>query len=337
MEKKEIPKNENQGLNGTGVSLAALVFLLIAVPIAATYLIDVAIYFGGDEVKLSTGEVTNQEAPIWTNTGSSNVSMCTGNDIDTLDLCGATYNRNSPIPTYYKGDMFHELPGCENYTQQPIPSGAGGFCGSDSYDLFVNMTNFMIQNRTFPEIEINFVSSDEYLCNSSNFGDSKVDYKLQWRRYTPLYQGSALYFINSSVTFEGISEFDSGGPFEYEPTDMCAAWIQIKHFLTFSQLDSLEDLRKEFFDSNNDIIYLTIELDNLRTASETPYDYTNFYTPFQGATLEHNYFNVKTPTYEVDALNFVLRIGVFTLGLGFWIIALASTPLWNPTKARYFS
>ena len=77
-------------------------------------------------------------------------------------------------------------------------------------------------------------------------------------------------------------------------------------------------------------------MDNLRTENDAPYDYTTYYSPFQGPSREASYFNVKTPTYEVDAINFTLRIGILTLGIGFWVIALASTPLWNPTKARLF-
>jgi hypothetical protein len=332
---KEIPKKKGQGLNGTGVSLAALVFLLVAVPVASTYLVDLAIYFGGDEVELNSAEVVNQDGPIWTNTGAGDASICSGNDVDSLDICPSTINTASPNPVYFNGDRYHELPGCENYTQQPKPYGAGGFCGSDDYDLYVNLTNFMIQNRTFPIIELNFVGSVTYLCDPLNFGDSKIDYELNIKRYSPI-SGTSIYTSDQRLTLSGVMEFDNGGIYDYEPTDMCNPTINVKHVLDFSELENLEEIRKEFFDNGNDLIYLTIQLDNLRTDSDTPYDYTDYYSPFQGPTLEPSYFNVKTPTYEVDAVNFTLRVGVLTLGIGFWLIALASTPLWNPTKARLF-
>ena len=332
---KEIPKKEGQGLNGTGVSIAALVFLLVAVPVASTYLLDFAIYFGGDKVELNSAEVANQEGPIWTNTGASNASECSGNDVDSLDICPGTLNTASPTPLYYNGDLYHELPGCENYSQQPKPFGAGGFCGSDDYDLYINLTNFMIQNRTFPAIEINFVGSKTYICDPLNFGDSKIDYELNIKRYSPI-SGTSIYTSDQRVTLEGTTEFNNGGIYDYEPTDMCNPTIIVQHFLDFGELEELDELRDEFFDNPNDLVYLTIQLDNLRTDTDTPYDYTTYYSPFQGPTLEPSYFNVKTPTYEVDAVNFTLRIGILGLGLGFWIIALASTPLWNPTKARLF-
>lgn len=333
--KKEIPKKEGQGLNGTGVSLAALVFLLLAVPVASTYLLDFAIYFGGDKLELNSADVANQQGPIWTNTGASNASMCSGNDVDSLDICQATVNTANPNPVYYNGDVYHELPGCENYTQRPPNVGQGGFCGSDDYDLYINLTNFMIQNRTFPAIEINFVSARQYICNATNFGDSKVDYELNIKRYSPI-SGTSIYTSDQRVTLKGVSEFNNGGIYDYEPNDLCSPTIIVKHFLDFAELEDLDELRDEFFDNPNDLVFLTIQLDNLRTDTDAPYDYTNYYTPFEGPTREPSYFNVKTPTYEVDAINFTLRIGILTLGIGFWIIALASTPLWNPTKARLF-
>lgn len=335
---KEIPNKEGQALNGTGVSIAALVFLLVGVPVVSVYLIDIAIYFGGEEITYSTGENPNQGQPVWVNTGDNN-SMCMGNDLDQLEDCGliATIPQG---PQYYNGDFYHTLHGCENYTQQPKPFGAGGFCGSDGYELFVPFSGLMKQNRTFPEIKVEFVSNDLYICDSLNFGDSKIDYELEIVRYAPtgvIINNQLAYFPNENVTMKGTSTFNNGGEYNYAETDLCNPTITVTHSLSMAELDDLNDVRESFFNSSSSIIYLKISLDNLETYSGTPYEYTQFYSPFQGPSLEYHYFNVEIPTYEVDAVNFILKLGILILGLGFWIIAFASTPLWNPIKARFTS
>lgn len=344
--KKEIPKREGQRFNGTGVSVAALVFLLIGVPVASAYLIDIAIYFGGEEIEYNTTE--EPYTPLQTvNSGSSDAARCVNNSIDDLDLC--TMERNGAI-RYFKGERYHTISGCENYTNNPSASvqaqynGNTGFCGSDNYDFLISIESLLIQNRTFPAIEIEFVGGTSYLCDSNYFGGSKVDFKLTFSRYSPTAfaltpQGDlapVTYAKNDSFIIQDTESFDNGGNYEYEETDLCNPTVSFIYSLSLSELNDLEEFRKGYFESNTtwELVYLSIELDNFRTESGTPYDYSNYYLPFQGAGSDVNYGRVSVPTFEVDAVNFTLKVGVFALGIGFWLLAIASTPFWNPIKER---
>jgi hypothetical protein len=344
---KEIPKREGQRFNGTGVSVAALVFLLIGVPVASAYLIDIAIYFGGEEVEYNT-----TEPPYSTftaiNTGSSDAARCVNNSVDALDIC---YGERTGAIRYFKGEKYHTISGCENYTNNPSASvqaqynGNTGFCGSDNYDFLISVESLFIQNRTFPAIEIEFVGATSYICDSNYFGSSKVDFKLTFSRYsatqlalTPNGQLAPVsYAKNDTFSITDTANFDNGGTYVYEETDLCNPTVSFTYSLSLSELSTLEDFREGYFESNTtfELVYLIVELDNFRTESGTPYDYSNYYLPFQGAGSDANYGRVSVPTYEVDAVNFTLKIGVFAIGLGFWILAIASTPFWNPIKERF--
>lgn len=343
---KIIPKNEGQKFNGTGVSVAALIFLLIGIPVASAYLIDIAIYFGGEEIEYNTTDGPPYSSFSEINTGSSDSARCSNNSVDNIDLC-LTGQNNGAI-RYFKGEKYHTISGCENYTNNPNPyvnyNGNTGFCGSDNYAYIVNVENLLNQNRTFPAIEIEFVSGTSYLCDSNYFGNSQVDFKFSFVRYSPTQfsttpsgqMAPVTYIKNDSFSIQDTADFDNGGTYDYESTDMCNPTVSFEYLLSLSELNTLEDFRKGYFESNTtfEIVYLIIEMDNFRTQSGTPYDYSNYYLPFQGAASDVNYARVSVPTFEVDAVNFVLKIGVFALGLGFWMIAIASTPFWNPIKER---
>lgn len=346
---KDIPKREGQKLNGTGVSVFALVFLLIGVPVASAYLIDFALYFGGEEIEYNSAEGSNAGNLYKVNTGSSSAAACTNNSIEDLDTC---INEKSGGILYFKGERYHTFGGCENYTNNPNSltqaqyNGNSGFCGSDNHDFFVSVENLFVQNRTFPSVELEFVGGTSYVCDPNYFGESLVDVKLKFVRYSPTawYTTPAgpvapiNYVLND--TFELSSDtlsFDNGGIYDYEETDMCNPTVNVRYDLSLKELNTLEDFRKGYLAVNHsfDIVYLLIEMDNFRTETGTPYDYSNYYLPFQGAGSDTNYGRVSVPTFEVDAVNFTLKIGVLFLGLGFWVLALASTPLWNPVKARF--
>jgi hypothetical protein len=342
---KEIPKREGQKFNGTGVSVAALVFLLIGVPVASAYLIDFALYFGGEEIEYSStdGPVSSSFIPI--NTGSSDVALCSDKPI----FNSTCYGGQVGGIRYFKGEKYHVISGCENRSNIPNPyfnySGTSGFCGSDGYDYAITGKNLFNQNRTFPAINIEFVGGTSYICDPNYFGNSLVDFKITFVRFSPTQfiplpngqLGPASYIENGSFSVNDVAKFDNGGTYDYEPTDMCNPTVSFTYALSLSELNELEDFRKAYFETNTtfESIYIILEMDNFRTETGAPYDYSNYYLPFQGATDDKNYAKFSVPTYEVDAVNFTLKVGVFAIGIGFWILAIASTPFWNPIKERF--
>ena len=346
MNGKEIPKNEGQALNGTGVSVFALVFLLIGIPVASAYLIDFALYFGGEEIEYSSTEDLNANFQA-INTGSSEFARCNNKSVENLDSCDN--GLVSGAIRYFKGERYHTISGCENYSntnnQYVTFAGTPGFCGSDNYDYLISVKNLLNQNRTFPAVSIEIVGGTSYLCDPDYFGESLVDVKLTFARYSPTQFAMApngvlapvTFIKNDSFSLEDTMNFNNGGTFEYEADDLCNPTVSFTYQLSLSELNTLESFRRAYLQTNTtfEIVYLIIEMDNFRTESGTPYDYSNFYLPFQGAADDTNYARVSIPTYEVDAVNFTLKFGVLILGFGFWILALASTPFWNPVKERF--
>jgi len=176
---KEIPKVEGQKLQGTGVSIASLIFLLIVMPLVVTNLVDFAMSFGGGSQKEINWSESN-ETPYWESTGSGDGSRHQPGNNDPYTYKSISIGNQNQ---YIDGDYYEVLPGCENYTTV-LPPSPPYECGSDGFEVSLNASYIFENGYIFPLLRANFVSQNSFLCNSSFFGDSRADFELYFSLQT---------------------------------------------------------------------------------------------------------------------------------------------------------
>lgn len=332
---KEIPNVEGQKLQGTGVSIASLIFLLIVMPLVVTNLVDFAMAFGGGSQKEINWAESN-EAPYWESTGSGDGSRHQPGNNDPYTYKSISIGNQNQ---YIDGDYYEVLPGCENYTTV-LPPSPPYECGSDGFEVSLNASYIFENGYIFPLLRVNFVSQNLFLCNSSFFGDSRADFELYFSLQTSpnfTYQGIP-YSEIKSIKINTNFEFNNAGRFDNNPGDYCRPSIYLDYEFDYSEIESLRTFTDEFFtqmqSGNEAIIFLNIKIDNLADDNGRPWDSINYASPFDGGYLDYSYINVKTVSYEVDVFNSFLRFGLLVLGVGLFAIAIASTPYWDPVKER---
>tara|TARA_Y100001938_G_C8100800_1_gene441584 strand:- start:6556 stop:7524 length:969 start_codon:yes stop_codon:yes gene_type:complete len=317
--------------------VAALVFICLVVPFGVANLLDFSIYFGGEEVRYDIGrDSSNYDSPAWESSGDGPESRCDRNFTDSYGDC-AIAQVGPTNWNYIDGEYWKKMPGCYNYTTVAPPSAGPWECGSDGYIISINSTQLFTFGRIAPTWQAQFISGNTYACDEDYFGISLVDYNFEFELWEQTPTSNPLTFTwaeVSSVNLSGTSVFDSAG-YDYDTGDTCRATIEATHDLSLSEMKSMENLQNEYFeDIANFTIYLRISLDNLETENGRAWDSTDYYSPFDGGYYDTNYMNVKALTYEVDGVGALLRFGIFLMGLGFYGIAIASTPFWNPIMDR---
>lgn len=128
--------------------------------------------------------------------------------------------------------------------------------------------------------------------------------------------------------------------YEYITTTTCNTYrtIQVYHEMDFLEVEGLNDLLEHWRDTEGDNesfgIYMTIEMDNLRTRAGSSWSSKNYHNPFHGDNDSRVQMTFELVTYDIDPINTYLRFGVLGMGIGFWVIAIASTPYWDPLIKR---
>ena len=345
---KEIPKIEGQKLQGTTPSVFALAFLIVGVPIISALIVNYAIYLGDEENYFSSVSRTDSllgPFPQFRQSGDGVDSLCNSNNplgvsdpacIATPDIADVIEHDTGSTTHGNETRRHFTMPSCTNIT--------GGNCGSSGYIIDYNFTtryDEQIQNKMFPIFEFNVTNEQQVACQDGfTSGASRLDYKVKfaiWER-EPLFWNTSIWtfgYERESVEFSGNYRFNSSFiTFKGTTFDLCRITINFQHILSFVELDEMTNLF-DSFDSNRAEtygIFMTVEIDNLRTDEGYSWDSTSYYNPFEMSSTfsSDTWLFIDFKLVEVDAVNTFLKFGVFFMGVGFWAIGLASTPYWDP-------
>lgn len=371
--KKTIPKVKGQGIQGLGVSIAAVVTLTLILPIATAYIVEFALFFSDDDIpnvapdRISTsgGMFNNPNRDIdhmiyeesgegpnatysmsnySTNSAFSpghitRSSVNVGNSI--FGGFGGSSDYSNAANNYHKGKYRLILPGCNGAV-----SGNTIDCGDSGYILQSNITHQATQNfMTYSRLLFEFQKDSTQPFNEFQFGENILDYVITFNVWeydanTPAQTFNTNgavgnYFIDDSVRMTGTNLFSNCDYGEFEEEDFCHPTITVDHVPDFVEFNALTTLLKNF--QNNPVnksIWVKLEINNLRTEDGKAWDMTTRVNPFKGGALDKIYANYDFETNEIDPVNTALRLGITGLGIFLWAVAIASTPFWDPVSSR---
>lgn len=350
---KVIPPREGQKLNGIAPSIFALAFLLVGIPFASTYIISAGTYFADDPVKVGyeRQDIANGPYPFYERSGDGPDSKCES-QYPALPGWGAnctTSFNNWGITEFstYNSTWHQKLTGCADGSTGSTPISMD--CGDSGYKITQNITNWVVSDSVFPKIEYRFLNEDVRTCDYNHMGDSKVDYTITFNLVlrTQNWWGTNIWmsqYIEDSVSMSGTHSFNnsvesvsfsSGMP--PVPFFGCSLQVEAEHEMDFIELDQVSRLMDEHFNNieNSFGIYITIELDDLRREDNRKWSQVNFFNPFHGDNASTVEMYLEFEMYESAPINTVVRLGVFGMGIVFWLIAIASTPYWDPFVKKY--
>lgn len=311
-------------------------------------------YFGGEPIIEGYGkrDVLLGNYPYYESSGDGSDATCDNGGQD-LGLVGtsctaslSTFGTLTELQSHQNsGDKWYQaLPGCANGTGATVQSYN---CGDSGYKISQNMTQRLMADKIFPTVNYNFTSSIKQSCDWNRMGDSKVDYTLtiSHLKREPLFAGSSVWtysYVDDTVSTSGVAEFNNS----FERTDWtwtptptpaelalgCYVSMDLIIELDFIELDQLSRLIEEYQSTIDESfgLYITLELDNLRTDNGYLWSNVGYYNPFHGNNDSDVMMTLDFVLFDVDPMNTFVRFGVAAMGIGFWAIALASTPYWDP-------
>lgn len=345
---KEIPNKPGQKFQGTTPSVFALAFLIVGVPIISALIVNYAIYLGDEEQYYSS--VSRSDSllgpfPNYRQSGDGVDSLCNSNSPLTVsdpscygsaDIAD-TVEHDQGITNHGNETRRHfRLPDCTNIT--------GGNCGSSGYIIDYNFTqryDEQLSNKMFPIFQFNVTNEQQVACQQGlSMGPSRLDYKVRfsiWER-DPIFWGTSIWtfgYEREFVEFGGNYAFNSSFITTKGTTfDLCRVTVNFEHILSFVELDEMAELFSNFDADRAETfgIFMTVEVNNLRTEDGYSWDSTSYYNPFEMSSTfsSETWLFIDFKLVEMDAVNTFLKFGVFFMGAGFWAIGLASTPYWDP-------
>ena len=340
---KEIPKRDGQKFNGVFPSVFALAFLMVGVPVLSTMIVQGALYLGDESKYVSSYSSLNVLAgegdyPFWVQSGDGPDAKCVNQYSTTLAPGGPNctanatnaYSITQAIAAVSDGEVWHQgLPHCSS-------SSTSNDCGDSGYILTQNITSRLEIDRIFPSMQFVLANDIEQACNDDRTGDSKVDFTITISHMirSPTFANTNIWTYGelfSDMTMSGVYDFDNYVEVADDPC-MMITQIEVQYDMNFVEIDQLTNLLDAFWNNRNESfgIYLTLELDNLRTERGYPWSNVGFYNPLtMGADGNHELY-IDFIQLKADPFNTFLKFGVIGMGLGFWFIALASTPYWDP-------
>jgi len=349
---KIIPKREGQKLNGIMPSAFALAFLLLAVPLASTYLIEAAMFFGGDPIveSVDKNEILIGPHPFYESSGDGPDAKCDSvplvydgtNCTASLSHFGNLYQLST-----HEGSWYQALTGCaegSGFGSAFSSQGGAPDCGDSDYRITQNITHRLAPDVIFPVIAVNISANYMQTCDWTRMGDSKVDYTITMSHYKrdPIFAGTSVWtygYIDDTIEMADTYEFNNTWIKNFDPTiGLCQTQhsINVAHQMDFIEVDILSQMLEDHYADGEESfgIFLTIEFDNLRTDEGRLWSDVGYHNPFHGDNDTIIRYQLDLVTYDIDPINTFLRFGVFAMGAGFWLIALASTPYWDPFIAK---
>lgn len=336
---KEIPKRKGQALNGIGPSAAALVILVIFLPVGTAFLVDAALYFGDSEEPITIDSSNmNYDESVWLKSGDGEYAKCDNTsqmEVEYPNFLSDCMNK-SPSSSNYKNGSFRSLmPGCTDSSVAPLPMSS---CGDDGFIIGTNITHQIVgKNVVFTNLFFEFQAEDAYVCDDTLFGNSLVDYKIKFNSYS---ENGAGYILEESIEMSGTNSFNNGAESAYggwNPNlDFCRPTVTIYHTPDLAELSQLTQLLTNWKDLNNSnkSVWFTLEMNNLRDENNRGFETIGRLDPFRGNSGFDVWYTYEFQNNQIDPINGVLRFGVFLFGAALWLTAIASTPFWDPIKKR---
>jgi len=354
-----IAKKSNP-LNPIQWNILAIVFILGFMPFAVAFISNAG--SSTDEqwinsTELNDGNIANKDdTSLWLENGGSNLTSWYDtynppSNTDKLDcayvtkgVCEGLYDdsglvnnqpelwlglngQTSTYPTnsFYSDDYFqvrssqvgqsHFAPGSNN--------AYAGRSGSEIYSWYLSerFTNEIQQRDTVDALRYWMTSSTSYNCNNN-----------QWSNLT--FEGEiTFHYGNDTLTYTNF-EFEKSNKFEYSQFDAVhGTWSSVCAVGFFVEFDftGFESLEIHTFNGIGDWdnTSITLTLKNF-VNTDYPDDFGSTQLPFAGA----DYWNLGVQHRELNPVEagFLIKTGTLLLSFITLVIALASTPYWDPFK-----
>lgn len=322
-----------------------MIVLVLFLPISTTYLVDAALYFSDDEETISINSNNMHDTDIrYVESGEGQYAACRhfGNWDAGQNPTTRCSEKPSSSANYFNGSFRSILPGCAFNT---ATTASERTCGDDGYNITQNTTHALTGQEVFSSLFFEFQDDHAEICSNSLFGNSYVDYTITidyWSldNIPTNFSFIGNYYREDSVIIDGTSYFNSGQRTNTGTwtagVDFCRATISVEHYLDLSELSQIAGLLESFYASNDvhKSVWISIELDNLRTEGGREWESIGYINPFSGTESFDVYHYYEFQTSEINAINASLRFGIFGLGIVLWAVAIASTPFWDPIKSR---
>ncbi len=260
------------------------------------------------------------------------------------------YEGPYPLVEETNGKYWVHMPSCADYEFTPA-LGQSSNCGDNNFKIKIPINDFLEEESGNSEFSFEFRTGSAYVCtDESVFDFGLVDWTLNftsWKRP----QNLALFTKPGSESFEvsGETKFFSGTPHSsVGGIDYCQPYIKVEVELGFVDIVKLIDWKEEISDDDplsddyvpDEWAWMTLEMDNIRRYSDSrSFEGAGLYHPFnQGGgyndTSSDILVSIQANEYVLEPVNFILRIELLILGGAMIAGAVASTPLWDPLKAR---
>lgn len=347
-------------LNPIQFNVIAIIFILGFMPFSVAIISNLG--SSSETVWVNSMEHHDDPLPLaddslWLENGGSNLTswysvFANPNNDDKLDCsyitngtCEGFWDDSGPTqPELYKGlgpqyapypdsaysaDDYYDIRS-GTFTQSHFAPGHNnqyaGQSGSQIYSWYLSskFNNEIEQNSTVDALRYWFTSGTSYHCGNT-----------VWSNLT--FEGEITFIYgNDSITYTDF-EFETDNKFEYSAFDIhhgtwssvCAVGFFVK--FDFTGFESLEIHELNGIgDWDNTSIILTLK--NF-VNKDSPDDFGSTALPFAGA----DYFNLGVQHMEINPkeTGFLIKTGTFVLAIITLVIALASTPYWDPVRSWF--
>lgn len=280
-------------INGTIQSILTILVVCIFAPLLTGGAIGLAVEFGGEDLHHQTPEDSNGISVINNDCPTSNFQTTTPSSLS-----------NPTRPN--TGVISLEGQNMTKIVHSTGGTSAGNshfFCESSIYDNYDNL-GFLFPSSTFEE-------DTPYTRIVLDFKhDSTYNY----------YYRTTEFDFNMTINGTTVIELDNIEVYGYTASVNNRAEFKIDHTLTISEYN---DLRNELTDCDPDCD-IRFNINDWEQTENCPYSYCN--------TLVAPPNSMKLKVYESDDISsdLVLTIAPWFFGILCSLIALGSTPYWNP-------
>lgn len=360
----KIPKREGQGINGLGVSIMALVMLLLMLPLATVAMMELASRMG-DELPSyhqydngttnPTGQTINSMgvnndfySSKWLNSGNTGNCEETGDRghfsgsqtsySSSLDFCQYP---NQPSTVEYASETWGNMWVCSDIFTTTLSE-----CGDDDYSIAISDWSMDYTDRTITAFKYQALGLQLTVpCDSNSIsgivGNYSFDYSVSIQIWYLTKSGLSNPLYNYRVAdyspdvWSGVSE--NNNRIENTAANQCLIGLEINHQLDYLERKEYADMDIEQYESMYEgfpIVMFIIDIENFYDMDlKVPLTLSNLAIPFedysQGSTsyFLHRFEFDSQSTFAITSSSKIVSVGIGSI---FWVCAVASTPVWTP-------
>lgn len=358
--KLKIPKNPNQAVNGLGVSIMALVMLLLFLPIATVGMMELSQVLGGSNNSVETpysestnfpanGSLSSHSSSLWLNSGD-NGNCVEGSPRETVEIHNSySYSSSVDLCNYAVQPATQKFASelwVTNWLCSDFLTTLNDDCGDDDYSIAISDWHMdyssTITSFRYQALGLQLQVPCDHNNNNGLVGNISFQYSvsIQTQSYLPTMFNTFSWQVADykEDIWQGVMILDNR--LENTATGQCVIALEFTHELDFQEQIAYSQYNFEQFENgaNPPLIYFIIDLDNFYDEDlNKPKTMSNIATPFEDYSSGGTSFYLQrfeTTTIESESITTSSKFVSVFIGSIFWICGVASTPAWNPIADR---